>query len=37
MLKNMAEIESLGGQKAPPYRRNQYVIYIAKDKQPIKS
>lgn len=37
MLKNMVEIESLGGQKALPYRRNQYVIYIAKDKQPIKS
>lgn len=37
MLKNILEIESVGGQKAIHYRCNRYVIYKAKDTQPIRS
>jgi len=37
MLKNNVEIESVGGQKAIHHRCNWYVIYIAKDTQPIRS
>lgn len=37
MLKNILEIESVGGQKAFHYRCNRYVIYKVKDTQPIRS